>query len=502
MEKLLTTFYTIEASENTTTMATAQDFPREEFVENEAPAEDSEDEMGEAICSDLEVPLITKEFFFPIVQSYLSQIRETEWMILSTGNINVKIINLLTDMCNELIMEIGVMVLKVVAPQVMEWKKAKISMYSSGNCINNSQSCSLRNYEWLMDEDIEASITDSFNLSLSENLAVKEELLDSKRLVELLAAEVRYKVNLTLAELDSFQAPQVSPAQTEAPTVPGQSEDCTDPGQAHRNDSTAKDMVYLLAQILKTATQVTLPDSAYELSEEAESPSDEECPDSNCSICCAQDEENMAQIDGEEEAFYEVSEIVDTHSPVESMEEMQNMVDPGYECINWYEYMGYPGDKECSASPVHKLVQQDKSFLIMFISKLVAHIIESTNTPLFNVDVEDIVARLRKRLHGKLSSTLPQTVGEIHIQVFRKLCREFGSAHLLQVAMASRDEAFEKAVLKTLEVQLQMNSEDTSNFVNNGPTAQTETQQQPAIVRMFSSMTNFLRRSCNMCIDN
>lgn len=40
-------------------------------------------------------------------------------------------------------------------------------------------------------------------------------------------------------------------------------------------------------------------------------------------------------------------------------------------------------------------------------------------------------------------------------------------AQLLQVAMAPRDEVFEDAVLKTLEAQLQKNSDDTSSFVKN-----------------------------------
>ncbi|XP_071319933.1 uncharacterized protein [Trachinotus anak] len=187
-----------------------------------------------------------------------------------------------------------------------------------------------------------------------------------------------------------------------------------------------------------------------------------------------------------------------------------------------------------SARSEEEMPGQDRTFLAVFLGKLVEHIASSTKTSIFDVDFDRMLTRLKERTRGKLCSTLPQTVGKIHISVYKNLCLEFGSAKLLQAAMASGDGTFEDAVMKTLKMKLLKSTEKTSSFgkkvkkffsrrdtkvspsceVSNasvsrhevidqddgsGPLPPSNKQTRPAIVRMFCTVARFLRKPFACC---
>ncbi|XP_071320964.1 uncharacterized protein [Trachinotus anak] len=489
----------------------------------------SENELGEYRCSDLDVPLFTSEIFEPIFTSFLHNITNERWMILAAGHIDTTTIILLSNMCYELLEEITVLVLQVVAPQVLAWVQDQISPVIASTSTDVSIE---RNYYHVTEEDIQATLGDSLHFSFAEALGVDKEWPETDKLMELFAAEVKERVNCQLDRLGE-PAPSTEP------------EEALDDHLKH--DSPTAKMVFLIANMLQSAAGMP------------ESPEDQGCVDSNCSCCCS-DEVTEVQDFNEENAIAELvscttetnieltqssdnqqpSSVPQGCRPVELLEVQdfsdEDAIDEAVTFISQRQNTDVPANQSAkpSARSEEEMPQQEKTFLTAFLGKLVEHIASSTKTSIFDVDFDGMLTRLRERTRGKLCSTLPQTVGKIHISVYRNLCLEFGSAKLLQAAMASGDGTFEDAVMKTLKMKLLKSTEKTSSFgkkvkrffsrrdtkvspaceVSNasvsrhevidqdggsGPLPPSHKQTRPAIVRMFSTVARFLRKPFACC---
>ncbi|XP_071348821.1 uncharacterized protein [Trachinotus anak] len=491
----------------------------------------SGNELGEYRCSDLDVPLCTSETFEPIFTSFLHKITNERWMILAAGHIDTTTTILLSKMCYQLVEEITVLVLQVVAPQVLDWVQGQISPDIASTSTNVSIK---RNYYSVTEEDIQATLGDSLVLSFAEALGVEKEWPENDRLMELFAAEVKERVN---CQLDRLREPAPS-TETKEPL-----------DEPPKCDSPTVEMVFLIATMLQSITGMP------------ELPEDQGCVDSNCSCCCPEEVTEVQDFNEGDtiaelvscspETNVELTQSSDDQRPssfpqdccpVEFLEvqdfSYDDAIDEAVSFLSERQSADVPAHQSTkpSASSVEELAQQDKTFLAVFLGKLVEHIADSTKTSIFDVDFDGMLTRLRERTRGKLCSTLPQTVGRIHISVYRKLCLEFGSAKLLQAAMASGDGAFEDAVLKTLKMKLLKSTEETSSFVkkvkrffgrrhvkvspasevqnasvshhevldqDNGstPPPPSDKQTRPAIVRMFSTVARFLRKPFASCIS-
>ncbi|AWO95628.1 Hypothetical protein SMAX5B_003924 [Scophthalmus maximus] len=184
-------------------------------------------------------------------------------------------------------------------------------------------------------------------------------------------------------------------------------------------------------------------------------------------------------------------------------------------------------------SPVHisssanQLRQKERIFIGVFLSKLLEHIAEATKTSLYASDYDGMLARVREKTVGKLgllAFVLPETVGRIHVRVYRELRREFGSAEWLQAVMVSDASVFEEAVVGALKAQLLEPKKEKGIFLKKVrkllcrrsdkvphkcksalclecrplhemlPEARRPRKRRPAVIRLFCRVGRFLRR--------
>ncbi|KAM7366820.1 hypothetical protein PAMP_014764 [Pampus punctatissimus] len=176
------------------------------------------------------------------------------------------------------------------------------------------------------------------------------------------------------------------------------------------------------------------------------------------------------------------------------------------------------------AFPPRAMWMKEKSFLSVFLGKLLDHIAQSTETSVLDMDFDKICKDLRERLVGDTGFILPKTVGNLHHSIFETLCQEFGSAKQLHAAVISVNTEFAEAVTRALRSQLKNSTEISfGNKVKklcgggknkvvpvcdiNMPAAHCEVvhlddntrlispeKQHSNISRIFSSMTKFLRK--------
>lgn len=98
------------------------------------------------------------------------------------------------------------------------------------------------------------------------------------------------------------------------------------------------------------------------------------------------------------------------------------------------------------------LVQRDRSFITVFCTYLVVHILDS-NTSIYDMDLLDIIVRLGEKTVGKLAPTLPKNVKKVELAVYKKLCLEYGSTKSLRDAMFE-DSYFEETLAWILKEEL------------------------------------------------
>ncbi|XP_044044098.1 uncharacterized protein LOC122872228 [Siniperca chuatsi] len=455
----------------------------------------SADELGEQRCSDLEVPLFTTANLKPVVFLYINHIPNEKWILLAAGKVHADTIILLSDMCHEIVDAISAMVLEAVGPQVQSRMYGQTALEVASNesiTTNRVETPQTKyNYDSVTEEDIQASLGNSLHSCFGAALGiVQEKSHNSEILLELFGAEVKRRVNHSLAVIRS-----VSSWQSEEPAESETS-----------NESHTDDMVYYIIHILKCLIN----------KDEHESPEDIECLGSDFSEGSIPDEVTDVEefSAGDDEMICSVSEA-------------QSSDLSGCQSV------------ECPASSAEELPQREKTFLTVFLGKLLDHIAHSTKTSVVDVDFDKMLECLWERTGREISAALSQNVGNIHIPIYKELCREFGCAKLLQAAMLSSDVTFEEAVARTLKAHLQKSSRKASSFVTkvgrffsrktrkvapvceintsashsevinlektleNGSTPPPQRKQKrSAIMRMFSTAARILRKPFTSCISD
>ncbi|KAF1372635.1 hypothetical protein PFLUV_G00267950 [Perca fluviatilis] len=442
----------------------------------------SPDELGEERCSDLEMPLLTSETLDEVVMLYLGYITNENWLLLADGSIDSATVLLLSDLCYEVVQTVCDEVLDVVAPQVNDKTWGHISMESASNPSNTYVTMYLgesespqreHNYHSVTVEDIQASLGHSLHQCLGEALEVVEESSDdSEQLLQLVAEEVAKKVNRTLAAIT--QSASSSPSEESDEWVTPQS---------------TKHMVFHVANILSRCVvrkyEINPPEELRLLSVSpwASSPDDEGKVEDFCLV---------------ESQSSELSVSVSSVSPATTKQELS---------------------------------QGEKTFLAMFLGMLLDHIALSTKTSVMDLNFDGILKNLTRTVE-ETGFTLPQTVGNLHCTIFKKLGLEFGSTKLLRAAIVSEGMAFEEAVARELRVQQEKAAHKKPSFVTNvrrifrrrsnkvAPACEVDTfnsqvallesesiprhqkkQKGPVIIGMLSAVARILKKPFTSCIS-
>lgn len=267
------------------------------------------------------------------------------------------------------------------------------------------------------EEDIQASIGNSFHRCFGATLDVPQERsADSEKLVELFAAEVKKRVNRSLAVIRCNRS---TSSESETSSA-----------------SHTEDMVYYVIQILSWC---------FSRKDSFELPNDEGSLNGDSYEGSSADEVTyVEEFIPEEPAMPEMTC---------SLSDREGSVISGSLSV-----------QRSVSSSAEEPPQQKKTFLAVFLGKLLDHICHSTKTSICDVDFDGMLERLGEKTVGELNSNLPQTVGDFHISIYEELCREFGSAKLLLAAMVSGDVAFEDAVARTLRGRLLKSSKKTVRF--------------------------------------
>ncbi|XP_031144041.1 uncharacterized protein LOC116042055 [Sander lucioperca] len=402
----------------------------------------SPEELGEDRCSDLELPLLTSKTLDEVVMLYLGYMTNEHWLLLAAGNIDSATVILLSDLCHEVVQTVSDKVLDVVAPQVYSKTWGHTFMESASNPSNTSVTMYLdeiespqreHNYHSVTVDDIQASLGHSLHQCLGEALEVVEESSDdSEQLLQLVAEEVAKKVNRTLAVIT--QSTSSSPLE--------ESVECVTP-------QSTKQMVFHVANILSRCVV-----RKYQIK-----PSEELRLVSVSSWASSPDDESVVEEFNSEST---IGSLVESHSS--DLTISVSSVSP--------------------ATTKEELSQGEKTFLAVFLGKLLDHIVHSTKTSVMDFNFDGILKNLT-RIVEETGITLPQTVGNLHRTIFKKLCLEFGSTKLLRAAIVSEGMAFEEAVARELRVQQQKATHKKPSFVTN-------------VRRIFRRISNKVAPACEV----
>ncbi|XP_059214482.1 uncharacterized protein LOC131992805 [Centropristis striata] len=382
-------------------------------------------------------------------------------------------------MCHEVVETVCNMVLDDVTPVVYTRSICKpINFSVSMDGIEAPQR--EPNYDAVTEEDIQASLGHSLHQCLGEAFGVMEEMSeDSEQLLQLVAQEVAKKVNRTLA----FISRSTSSNQSE------ETFECETP------ESPTQDMVNHVFKILQRCLEkkfLEFPDRGAPGEVLSLSPTPDKDYTEESSMKAAEDSLSLS-----EQQSIDLT-IVRSLSPTSVKQEF---------------------------------LLGETTFLAVFLGKLLDHIAHSTKTSVLEMDFDGILKNLKKIL-GETSFPPPQTVGNLHLTIFKKLCVEFGSAKLLQTAIVSKGLVIEEVVAMELKRQLQKATcpsfatkvrrffKRSSNKVSpasrvdtsvshseviqleNGPTPLPQRKQKPAIIRMFCAMARILRKPFASCYSS
>ncbi|KAG8008811.1 ORM1-like protein 3, partial [Nibea albiflora] len=108
-----------------------------------------------------------------------------------------------------------------------------------------------------------------------------------------------------------------------------------------------------------------------------------------------------------------------------------------------------------------KFSKGEKTFLAVLLAKVVDHIAETTKTSILALDFDGILNKLIVTVE---ETNFPPTCGNLDLSMFDNLCKEFGSAKLLQAAIMSEDLAFAEAFSRELKTQLEKPSKKNPSF--------------------------------------
>ncbi|XP_059180226.1 uncharacterized protein LOC131959138 [Centropristis striata] len=417
---------------------------------------------------------------------------------------------------------------------------------------------------------------------------IEESCRDSEQLLHLVAEEVAKQVNRTLIYIrESFSSQQVEQSfEFESPLSPTQEmvyhmsnilRRCLVkqpqpnlPDERSAQEFSPISLIFQLPQDLNSTDEESAviefsPESSpddknmvQELSTEDDQDFLSETPDEGSSVkelsqASSPDDDNMVwefSTDDDNDSLTETHhEFPDEESPVKELSQAPSPDDDNMvrkfstEDDNdslWETQLELPDQrspvKELSQAPSRfailssvlstsrkEFTPKEKIFLSVFVCKLLDHIAHSTKTSAQDLDFDGIVKNLMKIL-GEKSFCLPQTVGNLHITIFKELCLEFGSAKQLCAAMICEGVVFEEAVAKELKRQLQKAScpsfvtkvfrffkirskkvvpiyevntsvSQSGVLLENGSTPLPQKKKKcPAIIGMFSAIAKILRK--------
>ncbi|KAM8884011.1 uncharacterized protein ACB058_000378 [Synchiropus picturatus] len=353
------------------------------------------EEEGEFRCSDLDVPLLTKETFKDVVKKYLSKITFDQWSLLSTGKMDQATEAVLDQLDRKVVEMVSTAILDVVEPQVYEWSRNKRAMAGEKACGYETWKelkalPTESNYTTVTVEDVEACIGDALNHSLSEAVGVQECLNNSestKQLRKLIGVEVTKRVNLSLDLMKMGSSLEQSKMVVRCKVA----------------GLDTKKMVACTAQTLSSYTKK----SSHATDEEEKS--------------CSSD-------------FFET--------------------------ISKDSSTDLSGSQEEASKEFQK---KQQTFLTMFLGKLLDHVAQSSESfSVADVNFDEILENLSEIIEGEQNFIPPQTVGNLHVNIFTNLCQTFGSAKKLQDTITARDMTFEEEVARELMHVMLQNSKTNS----------------------------------------
>ncbi|KAE8283882.1 hypothetical protein D5F01_LYC17209 [Larimichthys crocea] len=108
-----------------------------------------------------------------------------------------------------------------------------------------------------------------------------------------------------------------------------------------------------------------------------------------------------------------------------------------------------------------KFSKGEKTFLAVLLAKVLDHVTECTKTSILALDFDGILNELIETVE---EASFPATCGNLHLSMYNNLCKEFGSAKLLQAAIMSEDLAFAEAFARELKTQLEKTSRKSPSF--------------------------------------
>ncbi|XP_030586204.1 uncharacterized protein LOC115780908 [Archocentrus centrarchus] len=186
----------------------------------------------------------------------------------------------------------------------------------------------------------------------------------------------------------------------------------------------------------------------------------------------------------------------------------QDSTEESASCMNNLKPAPAPQHFDYSAlllSPDHLI---NETFLSVLLGKLVDHIAVKTRTSTANVDLAQLVCGVRKRTRGVLNFAPPQSVGSLHISMYKELCWKFRSKYTLQAAMESGDEVFDFAVSETLKSQLEKFKDFEKKLNSFKPESRTaepdreERSKQTKPSPSNRSLTRMLRKTLSRWVSN
>ncbi|TDG96868.1 hypothetical protein EPR50_G00234370 [Perca flavescens] len=370
----------------------------------------SPEELGEQRCSDLELPLLTSETLDEVVMLYLGYITNEHWLLLADGSIDSATVLLLSDLCYEVVQTVCDEVLDVVAPQVYNKTLGHISMESASNPGNTSVIMYLGESESPQREHNYHSVTvEDIQASLGHSL--HQCLGEALEVVEESSDDSEQLLQLVAEEVaKKVNRTLAAITQTASSSPSEESDEWVTP-------QSTKHMVFHVANILSRCVvrkyQINPPEELRLLSVSSWATVEE--------FCLVESQSS------------DVTVSVSSASPATTKEELS---------------------------------QGEKTFLAMFLGMLLDHIAHSTKTSMMDLNFDGVLKNLTRTVE-ETGFTLPQTVGNLHRTIFKKLRLEFGSTKLLQAAIGSEGMAFEEAVARELRVQQEKAAHKKPSFVTN-----------------------------------
>nr|XP_033952440.1 uncharacterized protein LOC117456610 isoform X2 [Pseudochaenichthys georgianus] len=194
--------------------------------------------MGELMCSNLDMPMLTPDTFQPIIRSCLNDCTAVSWQLLSDGKIDSDAVILLTRMCQEIIDTLTILIMEVTLPQVSKWMDwVEVENHKNASITASFPSVytqRTRTYDRVTEDDVVASFGNCLDCCFGMALGLPQSKTEqSQALLALFVVSITKRVNSDLRDL------------TQPPSSNSSSESVSS------TDSQTEDIVYHIAHILR-----------------------------------------------------------------------------------------------------------------------------------------------------------------------------------------------------------------------------------------------------------